>query len=126
MGAPTAFPRTVHATSPGRRLVRTTGNTKVDWLELSSLGMATGFRDTNDVLVFGASAGGGTAGTPPYIATSFHAAADANWKVFQGNGSPEGVVIANVGSLYCRIDGGVGTTLYVKEAGVSNTGWVAK
>ncbi len=44
-----------------------------------------------------------------------------------GSGSPEGVVAANVGSLYLRTDGGASTSLYVKEAndGV-NTGWVAK
>lgn len=41
-------------------------------------------------------------------------------------GSPEGVVTANVGSLYTRTDGGPGTTLYVKESGAGNIGWVAK
>ena len=43
-----------------------------------------------------------------------------------GSGSPEGVVTAPVGSLYTRTDGGGGTTLYVKESGTGNTGWVAK
>ena len=43
-----------------------------------------------------------------------------------GTGSPEGVVVASRGSLYTRIDGGALTTLYVKESGVGNTGWVAK
>jgi hypothetical protein len=43
-----------------------------------------------------------------------------------GNGSPEGVLTAKVGSLYTRTDGGAGTTLYVKETGTGNTGWVAK
>jgi hypothetical protein len=43
-----------------------------------------------------------------------------------GNGSPEGVVTASVGSLYLRFDGGAGSTLYVKESGTGNTGWVAK
>lgn len=43
-----------------------------------------------------------------------------------GSGSPEGVVTANVGSLFLRTDGGAGTTLYVKESGTGNTGWVAK
>ena len=43
-----------------------------------------------------------------------------------GTGSPEGVVTAPVGSLYSRTDGGAGTTLYVKESGTGNTGWVAK
>jgi hypothetical protein len=43
-----------------------------------------------------------------------------------GTGSPEGVVTATVGTLYRRTDGGAGTTLYVKESGTGNTGWVAK
>lgn len=43
-----------------------------------------------------------------------------------GSGSPEGVVTAAVGSIYTRTDGGAGTTLYVKESGTGNTGWVAK
>lgn len=44
-----------------------------------------------------------------------------------GTGSPEGVVVAPVGAIYLRDDGGVGTTLYVKEAdGTGNTGWDAK
>ena len=43
-----------------------------------------------------------------------------------GTGSPEGVLTANIGSLYSRTDGGAGTSLYVKESGTGNTGWVAK
>lgn len=43
-----------------------------------------------------------------------------------GTGSPETVVTAPVGSLYSRTDGGAGTSLYVKESGTGNTGWVAK
>jgi hypothetical protein len=43
-----------------------------------------------------------------------------------GAGTPEGAVTAPVGSLWTRTDGGASTTLYVKESGVGNTGWVAK
>jgi hypothetical protein len=43
-----------------------------------------------------------------------------------GTGTPEGSVTAPVGSFYTRTDGGAGTTLYVKESGSGNTGWVAK
>jgi hypothetical protein len=43
-----------------------------------------------------------------------------------GVGSPEGIVYAPVGSFYLRRDGGANTTMYVKESGSSNTGWVAK
>ena len=43
-----------------------------------------------------------------------------------GAGTPEGSVTAVVGSLFSRTDGGAGTSLYVKESGAGNTGWVAK
>jgi hypothetical protein len=43
-----------------------------------------------------------------------------------GSGTPEGTLSAAVGSLYMRTDGGAGTSLYVKESGSGNTGWVAK
>lgn len=46
--------------------------------------------------------------------------------LFSGTGSPESVVTAGVGSLYLRTDGGASTTLYVKESGAGNTGWVGK
>lgn len=42
-----------------------------------------------------------------------------------GAGSPEGVVAAPVGSTFQRADGGAGTTIYIKETGTGNTGWVA-
>ena len=45
--------------------------------------------------------------------------------VVAGNGSPEGVVTALVGSVYLRLDGGPDTVLYMKEAGTGNTGWTA-
>ena len=43
-----------------------------------------------------------------------------------GSGTPEGSVTAPVGSLYTDRSGGAGTTLYVKQSGTGNTGWVAK
>ena len=43
-----------------------------------------------------------------------------------GVGTPEGLVTANIGSMYLRFDGGANTTLYIKESGTGNTGWVAK
>lgn len=46
--------------------------------------------------------------------------------VLAGVGDPEGVLTAAVGTLFLRSDGGADTTLYVKESGVGNTGWVAK
>jgi len=46
--------------------------------------------------------------------------------IFTGTGDPEGAVTASVGSTFHRTDGGASTTLYVKESGTGNTGWVAK
>lgn len=43
-----------------------------------------------------------------------------------GTGSPEGSVVGVIGDLYTRTDGGAGTTLYCKESGTGDTGWVAK
>lgn len=47
--------------------------------------------------------------------------------VLRGEGSPEGVVVADRGRLYVRTDGSTSTTLYVKTAddGLA-TGWSAK
>jgi lysophospholipase L1-like esterase len=46
--------------------------------------------------------------------------------VSAGAGTPEGVITAPVGSIFLRTNGGAATTLYVKESGAGNTGWVAK
>lgn len=45
---------------------------------------------------------------------------------FTGTGSPEGVITARPGSMYTNESGGAGTTLYIKESGAGNTGWIAK
>jgi trimeric autotransporter adhesin len=42
-----------------------------------------------------------------------------------GNGSPEGVVTANTGSLYQRGDGNLGEQLYLKTTNGTNIGWIA-
>ncbi len=47
-------------------------------------------------------------------------------EIRSGTGSPESVVTAKVGSIFIRTDGGASTTLYVKESGTGNTGWIAK
>jgi hypothetical protein len=51
-------------------------------------------------------------------------AGDTKW--YSSAGSPEGVVTAGVGSMYTNTTGSAGTTLYVKESGTGNTGWVAQ
>lgn len=65
--------------------------------------------------------------------TLSHTLANGNVALIQGvynirgNGSPEGVIVADIGSTYQRADGGAGTSFYVKESGNGlNTGWVAK
>jgi hypothetical protein len=50
----------------------------------------------------------------------------ANLIWLTGSGTPEGAITADVGSLYTRSNGGANTTLYIKESGTGNTGWVAK
>lgn len=46
--------------------------------------------------------------------------------IMSGTGTPEGTITATVGSLFMRTDGGASSTMYVKESGSGNTGWVAK
>ncbi|HEX7114961.1 MAG TPA: hypothetical protein VF193_07500 [Steroidobacter sp.] len=53
-------------------------------------------------------------------------ASSSGVKIYSGAGTPEGAVTAPVGSLFLRSDGGAGTSMYVKESGTGNTGWVAK
>jgi hypothetical protein len=48
----------------------------------------------------------------------------ANW--ITGFGSPNGVITAPTGSVYTNLNGGSLSTLYVKESGSGNTGWIAK
>lgn len=46
--------------------------------------------------------------------------------LYTGAGSPEAAVTAPKGALYFNTSGGAGVTLYVKESGTGNTGWIAK
>lgn len=66
---------------------------------------------------------------PPKFAngiTLFRRTANFGVIIRAGNGSPEGAIIADVGSLWLRTDGASNTTLYVKESGTSTTGWIPK
>jgi hypothetical protein len=58
------------------------------------------------------------------VATNTSNIATLNANIFRGSGSPEGAVTAPVGSIYHRSDGGTRTSLYVKESGSGNTGWL--
>lgn len=53
-------------------------------------------------------------------------ASSAFQSVMTGTGSPQGVHTASPGGLYVDLNGGAGATLWVKESGTGNTGWVAK
>ncbi len=44
--------------------------------------------------------------------------------IIPGVGIPEGNIIAPIGTFFLRLDGGRGTSLYIKETGTGNTGWV--
>lgn len=44
--------------------------------------------------------------------------------IFEGAGSPEGIVAAAVGSLFLRTDAGINTALYLKQSGTADIGWV--
>lgn len=74
-----------------------------------------------------------TAGTPantPFMANNLLYSVTVSdllgilWDIV--GGTPEGAVAAKVGSMLLRTNGGAGTTLYIKESGSGNTGWVAK
>lgn len=47
-------------------------------------------------------------------------------QILTGAGDPEGVVAANVGSLYLRTSSAGANVFYVKTTGTGNTGWVGK
>lgn len=47
-------------------------------------------------------------------------------KMYSDYGTPESNVVAGIGSIYMRKDGGASTTVYIKESGTEATGWVAK
>lgn len=59
-------------------------------------------------------------------ADSFLPLGDITRRWGSGAGSPQGVLTATTGALYTNTAGGANTTLYVKESGSGNTGWVAK
>jgi hypothetical protein len=59
--------------------------------------------------------------TVPFIAVAGNPGGRA---VFEGDGSPEGVVPAPFGSLFVRVDAESETALHLKQSGIGATGWV--
>jgi hypothetical protein len=84
-------------------------------------GAASTNTTTGDLVTSGGIGIGGAIHAGGAIAPSGNA---ATWTT--GTGTPEGSVTAPVGSIYTRTDGGADTTLYIKESGTGNTGWIAK
>lgn len=82
-------------------------------------GGAVFFGDGYDYLEFG------LRGTGAFTFSGPLAVQDTIARIHSGAGSPEGSVGANQGSVYMRLDGGTGSTLYVKESGSGTTGWRA-
>jgi hypothetical protein len=68
----------------------------------------------------------GTTGWSVGVGSVIYVGGDTGPTLSSGTGSPEGVVTAPPGSLYMNSSGGANTSLYVKESGIGNTGWVAK
>jgi len=71
----------------------------------------------------------GSPASPNYTQTGIIGAAAIalnGASIISGAGSPEGVVTAAPGSLYLNNQGTTGQTLWLKETGSGNTGWMAK
>lgn len=64
----------------------------------------------------------GGAGVVPRV--GFNAGSTAGAQLFEGTGSPETVVTARAGSMYLNDSGGAGTSVYYKETGTGNVGWL--
>jgi hypothetical protein len=108
-------------------------------LRRSDTDAVVGFWDGTGKMFFGPDAtvpalsrSGGTlsmtygAGTGTFRAPQLGLGATGGPIWLSGATSPEGANTASPGSLYSRTSGGANTTLYVKEIGTGNTGWVAK
>lgn len=102
------------AAQPNITSLGTLTSLTVDFLTLNGSGITT---SSGDIFL--------TASNLIYSGTIFLGTASGP-KIVTGSGSPEGSVTGKVGSLYMDTAGGASTTLYVKESGTGNTGWVAK
>jgi hypothetical protein len=60
------------------------------------------------------------------VRTDIAAASGGSALVFSGTGTPEGIVTAGVGAIFLRTNGSGDSTLYRKQTGSGNTGWVAQ
>jgi len=103
-------------------------NTEIDNISITGVTIADDVvNKLNAVTILGT----GTAGSN--IKVSNNIGIPRDYSNFVGNiynmvssGVPEGIQTAGVGSTYQRSNGTAAATLYVKESGTGNTGWVAK
>jgi hypothetical protein len=93
---------------------------KLQVTKLGALADSVYFKETGDVQISDGNLEIGTANK----SVKFSGNGGVLWRC--GAGTPEGAVTAPVGSLFTRTDGGLLSTLYVKESGTGNTGWVGK
>lgn len=116
-------PQIKGSTAPGWRLNNAAGN----WLDIfngAATSSATDYFRVDDV-IGRTLIKSGSSGTQFY-GTQFSFGNQNAVSLFIGTGTPEAAVTASVGSLFMRTNGGAGTSLYVKESGTGNTGWVGK
>ena len=98
------------------------------WRKVESSGdIICNIRATSTAFTGGISLGGNVTMSANNIFSLGIIIYDAGPQDLAGSGTPEAAVTAPVGSTYRRaVDGGAGTSFYVKESGAGNTGWVAK
>jgi hypothetical protein len=112
----------VSTTGASLRLAATLSGTDFQRFDLFTSGLTRIGIFTNNTQRIGIQNTGQIDVSSPVVSTS--TITSSNFK--RGTGSPESVVTGIVGDIFVRTDGGAGTTLYVKESGTGNTGWVAK
>jgi len=115
----------------GVSIVSNLGNNVTNGVQFEIGGGGGNF--TNNVIMYGGNnfAGATTDFTNvgvtviPRVGFNSGSGGGAGTQLFTGDGTPEGVVTARIGSMFLRRDGGPSTAVYYKEAGVGNLGWVA-
>lgn len=127
-GGTTASPSAVGSSVETARLEGKIWNGSA-WIEIANIAAWGGINGSDpygEVQIWTRTAGGSMARAAVIsqgrikVAIAFDSA-----DIVSGTGSPEGVITAPVGSQFLRMDGASGSTLYLKETGIGNTGWAA-
>lgn len=93
--------------------------TDIDQMQIRCRNQFHGFESLQDMSVVGAFLLGAVAAATGLTFSN-------GIKILTGAGTPEAAVVAPIGSIFLRTNGGAATSLYVKETGAGNTGWVGK